>query len=189
MVPQIFSVKKQIGKHLKSKYLNNYFKENDYLTFSFVRHPFDRIVSAYLDKIGKYLKRVLNKKYGNYEFATFLNHVISGHHDKHWTKYYSRCSYCDLSYSVIGRAETFSEDTKYIFLKSNLTSDIPLELAGFKSHLTKKDRKLMHEPNGGPEARTLDYFKNVNQSVIQKLYEVYKIDFELFNYNLNGLID
>ena len=134
----------------------------------------------------------MKKRYGKFDFATFLNHIIlSGrnhHYEKHWNKYYSRCSYCDLNYSVIGRAETFSEDTKYIFLKANLTSDIPLELAGFKAHVDS-DRKIMHKPNGGPDTRTLDYFKNVNQSVIQDLYEVYKIDFELFNYNLNGLID
>ena len=49
------------------------------------------------------------------------------------------------------------------------------------------DRKLTHEPNGKPEARTLEYFKNINQTVIQNLYEMYKIDFELFNYNMHGL--
>ena len=50
-----------------------------------------------------------------------------------------------------------------------------------------KDKELTHEPNGEPEARTLEYFKNINQTVIQTLYEMYKIDFELFNYNMNGL--
>ena len=49
-------------------------------------------------------------------------------------------------------------------------------------------RTLIHELNGNPEPRTLEYFKNVNTSVIQKLYDFYKIDFELFNYNLHGLM-
>ena len=62
-------------------------------------------------------------------------------------------------------------------------------MAAFHKHAdyTNKDKKLTHEPNGEPEARTLEYFKNINQTVIQTLYEMYKIDFELFNYNLNGL--
>ena len=32
--------------------LENYLKKNNFFVFSFVRHPFDRIVSAYLDKIA-----------------------------------------------------------------------------------------------------------------------------------------
>ena len=32
--------------------LEKYLKENNFFVFSFVRHPFDRLVSAYLDKIA-----------------------------------------------------------------------------------------------------------------------------------------
>ena len=31
--------------------LDNYFVRNEFCVFSFVRHPFDRLVSAYLNKI------------------------------------------------------------------------------------------------------------------------------------------
>ena len=131
----------------------------------------------------------MERRYGNYEFATFLNYIITEHFNHHWEKFYSRCSYCDFQYSVIGRAETFIEDTKYILLKANLTSNIPLKFASFRKHIdyNNSDKKLTHELNGEPEARTLEYFKIINQTVIQKLYEMYKIDFELFNYNLHGL--
>ena len=136
-----------------------------------------------------WLRRTLVKRYGNYEFPNFLNHIITNHNNLHWKKFYLRCSYCDFHYSVIGRAETFIEDTKYILLKANLTSNIPLEMASFQKHVdyNNSDKKLTHEPNGEPEARTLEYFKNIDQTVIQKLYKMYKIDFELFNYNLHGL--
>ena len=62
-------------------------------------------------------------------------------------------------------------------------------MAAFHKHadFNNKDKELTREPNGEPEARTLEYFKNINQTVIQTLYEMYKIDFELFNYNMNGL--
>ena len=132
---------------------------------------------------------MLQRKYGDYQFATFLDFIITKHIILHWKKFYLRCSYCDFQYSVIGRAETFIEDTKYILLKANLTSNIPLEMASFQKHVdyNNSDKKLTHEPNGEPEARTLEYFKNIDQTVIQKLYKMYKIDFELFNYNLHGL--
>ena len=76
---------------------------------------------------------------------------------------------------------------KYIFLKANLTSNIPLETAN-SQHNADDTRLLIHEVNGQPEQRTLEYFKNISKPVILKLYDVYKIDFELFSYNLNGLI-
>ena len=55
------------------------------------------------------------------------------------------------------------------------------------SDSNNKDKELTREPNGESEARMLEYVKDINQTVIQTLYEMYKIDFELFNYNLNGL--
>ena len=50
IIPQRFSIRKQIGEGFDFESVKKYFSDNDYLTFSFVRHPFDRIVSAYKDK-------------------------------------------------------------------------------------------------------------------------------------------
>ena len=76
-----------------------------------------------------------------------------------------------------------------ILLKANLTSNIPLEMEAFHKHSdsNNKDKELTREPNGESEARMLEYVKDINQTVIQTLYEMYKIDFELFNYNMKGL--
>ena len=42
--------------------LENYLKDNKFFVFSFVRHPFDRLVSAYLDKIAGKPKNYLNER-------------------------------------------------------------------------------------------------------------------------------
>ena len=42
-----FKIKRQLPDLQPTVELINYFKSNNYLTFSFVRHPFDRLVSAY----------------------------------------------------------------------------------------------------------------------------------------------
>ena len=112
-----FSIKTQIGK---TDNLQKYFKENQYLTFSFVRHPFDRIVSAYKDKAegGDFLKDTLMKNYGNFAFSTFIMHILKGKQNAHWQLFDRRCSYCGFSYSMIGRSETF--DQGYIFRKYRL---------------------------------------------------------------------
>ena len=49
-IPPKFSIHKQIGMRFDLKSIKKYLSDNEYLTFSFVRHPFDRIVSAYKDK-------------------------------------------------------------------------------------------------------------------------------------------
>jgi hypothetical protein len=49
-------------------------------------------------------------------------------------------------------------------------------------------KSLIKVPNGNPEKRTLDYFKSVNASTIEELYQCYILDFELFKYNLEGLL-
>ena len=56
----------EIPKHFsfsmaKNTSLNNYFALHNFCVFSFVRHPFDRLVSAYLDKIARTRK---NKNIG-----------------------------------------------------------------------------------------------------------------------------
>ena len=120
-IPKLFSIRHQVDRKSR-KNLVAYLKDNNYLTFSFVRHPFDRLVSAYREKVekkdkGLYVKHRLQKKYGSSDFNTFLQHVINGYKnhdqiDRHWRLFESRCAYCDLRYDVIGRAETFNEDAK-----------------------------------------------------------------------------
>ena len=75
-------------------------------------------------------------------------------------------------------------------MKANLTAFIPLERAEYAAHTDPKDptKSLIKVPNGNPEKRTLDYFKFVNASRIKELYQCYRLDFELFKYNLRGLL-
>ena len=45
----------------------------------------------------------------------------------HWSPLSSRCSYCDISYNVVGRMESFDEDVEYIFPKTVLIQHVPVE--------------------------------------------------------------
>ena len=79
------------------------------------------------------MKEILKKNYGKSNFFNFLMYILTGVSDRHWDKFTYRCSYCDFQYSMIGRTETFDQDVKYILLKANLTTEIPLEMASLQS--------------------------------------------------------
>ena len=125
-IPKYF--KFQTPKHIS---LEKYFKRENYMVFSFVRHPFDRLVSAYLDKIisseSKYHERAkIRQKYHikQITFQHFLNHVVGQFKkfkkfkhiksiDEHWRPFYLRCPYCFLDYDhFIGKMEIFSRDVR-----------------------------------------------------------------------------
>ena len=100
--------------------------EEHYFAFSFVRHPFDRLVSAYIEKIemnktGYFQLHIgaIKEKYGNVTFNNFLLHVLStkGNPNEHWLPFYKTCSYCDFGFDqFIGRLETFDRDMRYVQL-------------------------------------------------------------------------
>ena len=53
----------------------------DFFTFSFVRHPFERLISAFQDKVSsdqgyKNLHFEIGKKYGSATFPNFLRFVL-----------------------------------------------------------------------------------------------------------------
>ena len=93
-------------------------------------------------------------------------------HNPHWRPQFAGCPYCHINYQVIGKAETFADDVKYIVLKQNLTSLIPLE----------DTKKINHATFS--EAKKTDYMAQLNINQIKGLYTYYQRDFELFDYDI-----
>ena len=157
-------------------------RDNNLTTFTFVRHPFERIVSAYNDKI------ITQKKYREFEYKSFSDFIErrvlrelesekKWKVDLHWKPFIDRCHHCSIPYTVIGRIETFQEDFVYIILKNNLEKDLDLN-----------NGSLFHSPNSSnkdTKKETFQYFLQLNISQIQRLYNAYKIDFELFGYDID----
>ena len=135
-----------------------FMNENDILSFSFVRHPFERLFSAYEDKIlgnsevitGKHFRNGIYNNSEIQKFSTFVDHVLQQYKNSscynthnsicygvniHWKPFNARCLYCEIPYDVIARLETFDEDIKYIILKRNLTSW--MNKSGIRLHKNK----------------------------------------------------
>ena len=177
---------------IQTSELRKLFKKKRVLTFSFVRHPFERLVSAYNDRV---IQKNILFEYGyttwynnNHSFPSFVNLVLSEYKKSkcsnfyssdclniniHWKPFASECSYCSIKYDVIGRMETFNEDVKYIFEKSDLSSILSLIDIKKSMHSSKLKTKLM----------TKKYFSQLTVDNINELYDMYRMDFKMFGYD------
>nr|XP_048687811.1 carbohydrate sulfotransferase 11 isoform X1 [Caretta caretta] len=167
-----------------------------YMKFLFVREPFERLVSAYRNKFTQKYNTSFHKRYGtkivrrqrknatqealrkgdDVKFEEFVAYLIDPHtqreepFNEHWQTVYSLCHPCHIHYDLIGKYETLEDDSNYI-----------LQLAGVGSYLKF--------PTYAKSTRTTDemtteFFQNISLEHQTQLYEVYKLDFLMFNYSV-----
>ena len=91
----------------------------------------------------------------------------------HWYPIHRICKHCHISYDVIGQMDTMNEDLRYIILKSNLQKVLKLE-----DVLAIHVRSTSHTHN-----ETLEYFAKLSTKDVKTLYDIYKDDFDLFNFS------
>ena len=90
--------------------------------------------------------------------------------DRHWKPFISRCAYCDIPYSVIAKAESFPKDQKFIGKMAGVEFE---NVQAHKSH-GESTKNL-----------TMEYFGQLDSETINQLYELYRVDFEMFGYDFN----
>lgn len=160
----------------------------------FVRHPFDRLVSAFRSKAEtpretasyfyeNFWDRVMMTLRGSDnvnqtsrltfpEFVWYLAHTLERNYDPHWAPYWSRCDPCIVDYDFIGKMETADHDFSYAFEKVGLNET---------SHWWQNAK-----PH--PRSLTLKYFSQLTDEEVLTLYRIYKLDFLLFGYDLDGFL-
>ncbi|XP_048404250.1 carbohydrate sulfotransferase 11 isoform X1 [Stegostoma tigrinum] len=168
----------------------------NYLKFMFVREPFERLVSAYRNKFTRRYNTSFHKRYGtkivrrqrknatqealvkgdDVKFEEFVGYLIDPYTQKeepfneHWETVSSLCHPCHIHYNLIGKYETLQEDASYI-----------LHLAGVGDYITF--------PTYAKSTRTTDemtaqFFQNISAAFQTKLFNLYKLDFVMFNYSV-----
>ena len=166
-----------------------------YFKFMIVRHPLERLLSAYRDKFTsvnehnvhfhfKYGRKIVRKfrhrpsrkslKYGHdVTFPEFVKYIISRDHktdeyNPHWKSYTQLCYPAHIHYDFIGKFETLYQDMKYILHRINPT------VCPF--HFPELSQKSTSN-------RFIDkYYRNISRSEILKLFNIYKNDFLLYQY-------
>ncbi|XP_071787175.1 carbohydrate sulfotransferase 11-like [Asterias amurensis] len=171
----------------------------EYQTFMFARHPFERIVSAYIDKFEmdypsstKFRREIGPQimRYGDaadrsnprkmkdgtlfvtfQQFVRFVSDPKNRVLEPHWAEMYSECQPCMIQYDILGNYSTLIEDANVIIELARLNQEYPAST----------------NPTGSSE-RMLRYFSQLTSAEIQQLRKRYAIDFSLFGYSVpNGI--
>ncbi|KAH7943923.1 carbohydrate sulfotransferase 8 [Rhipicephalus sanguineus] len=171
-------------------------KLRQYTRVLFVRHPFERLVSAFEDKAGKprdrerffydvYWDRILagnNRSSSNNstnnstraitfpQFVDYLLRVPVSQWDDHWAPYYSRCEPCLFRYNFVGHLETVGQDMALLWRRVGLK--------------TSPQSSTLERRNATPrKPRRQHYFDQLTPSQVEGLYHRYFYDFVLFGYD------
>ncbi|XP_044133213.1 carbohydrate sulfotransferase 11 isoform X1 [Bufo gargarizans] len=167
----------------------------NFMKFMFVREPFERLVSAYRNKFTQKYNTSFHKRYGtkivrrqrknatqealhngnDVKFEEFVAYLIDPHtqreepFNEHWQTMFSLCHPCHIHYDLIGKYETLEEDSNYV-----------LQLAGVGNYL-----KFPTFPKSTrtTDEMTAEFFQNISSEHQTQLYEVYKLDYLMFNYS------
>ncbi|XP_071243165.1 carbohydrate sulfotransferase 11 isoform X1 [Salvelinus alpinus] len=183
------------------KYLNQYsiaeinHRLKSYLKFLFVREPFERLVSAYRNKFTLKYNSSFHRRFGtkivrryrkdatqeallsgaDVKFREFAEYLVDpatqrdGPLNEHWQTVYQLCHPCHIHYDLVGKYETLEEDANYV-----------LRLAGVGESL--------RFPTYAKSTRTTDsmtaqFFSNISSQQHSQLFQLYKLDFLMFNYS------
>ena len=167
---------------------------NNYTKFFFVRHPFERLVSAYQNKlasnntifnkmVGKKIIRkyrqnataISLKKGHDVTFNEFVQFIVdewrngSKTLDAHWRPIVDLCLPCVMQYDFIGKFETLNRDVEYLLRRKwNESQWIGL----FDSQPKAKTTSSLWKQT----------MKLISAEQLSELNEVYDQDFRLFQY-------
>ena len=166
----------------RKEILQNYYKA------MFVREPFERLASAYRDKLNDvWFKRFVipNKtseelsKAATVPFSTFIKSVLLSNatsfpergyiEDQHWRPYERICP-CEVDYDFIGHFENLAEEAPQL-----------LKIIGVDDYVTFPE----YHPSE-TKSHVLNYYSQLTKDEITQLGRLFELDFKLFGYGFPG---
>ncbi|MGI9482791.1 MAG: sulfotransferase family protein [Hyphomicrobiales bacterium] len=160
-----------------SRSYDNLFIDDSMYRFTFVRNPYTRIASTFLDKFapgrpqrGEFMPKIGLSANDELSFEDFLHIIRNKRRDrlnKHWMPLTLLTQFDRFNYSFIGRFENFEEDF------SKVVHDVYGQRYDESAH-------RMSPHSTGADARFRELIGRQEQELIE---EIYQSDFEIFGYS------
>ena len=163
---------------------------NKTVSFIIVRDPFERLISAFRDKMrpkNKYysdIQREIIQKHRNdkndvgesVRFPEFVDYLIDCDRNnvsfnEHWVPYSKFCTPCAAHFDLILKVETLEGDQEYLLKEMNLDVKNPPKVNISPGDRRRTDYLIQY------------YFRQLSEGQLNDLYKIYRQDFKLFNYN------
>ena len=200
---------KDISKY--GKYGLTYEQYNDtlstYTKLLIVRHPMDRLVSAYLDKVYRdkafklfvmriaeryRLKKLMDYQihtYGQFvtkpSFKEFLRMIVKQDSrlatNEHWDQYFFRCNPCHIDYDYVLKVETMEHDMQ-MFLSQvyNIRSGVgETRINSNKQGDSKWQQKLSTHQHLNP-------YQRLKKAFARKVNDQFQYENDFFGYSFNS---
>lgn len=139
------------------------------------RNPWDRLVSAYINKAVEYnYSRILhtpcrhesmNPYKADLTFKQFLYCIADGSEDMHWTPQWRLCNVCQIKFDFIGHLDTVHEDAAHVIQEIGLNVTYP---HSFASKLKKSNE---------------EWYKDLPSDLLSRLKKRYEYDFDLHGWD------
>lgn len=172
---------------------------SNYIKFIIVRHPFERLLSAFRNKLegnlpsSKYFQARIGRQiiknfrpnasnesllYGHdVSFSEFVQYLLAPElnenrtMNEHWEPITDLCNPCVVRYNVIGKYETLVDDSALALQLVN-AADVTFPVG---------------QKTSGTSELMAKYFDSFPIKVTRNLYKMYEKDFKLFGYTLEDV--
>jgi hypothetical protein len=162
--------------------------------YSFIRNPYSRILSAYLNKVEPYVNNERDEHSDNSYFYTIYQYIDAYRVDKlpgesdvnfycflhwltnvnnvhtnneHWLSQVKLLRTSEVKYDFIGKFENIDKDAAYLLKEINCDIEFP------------NQKKVSFAPTNAKDKLDQYYTEKEKELV----YELYKMDFNEFNYS------
>ena len=175
---------------------------DNYTKILFVRHPLDRVISAFynvkyfqagtgMHGPGGHIRHAMKHMFrlesiAELEFTDFVRFITNKslednfYYDRHFNSFAQSCRVCDVKYDYILKMESMSHDASPI-LKDMGFSDEYIDFM-HKSDNTRPGALPSSTLNSN---KLLKELKQLNKLDYGKLLDRYKLDFQMFGYGID----
>lgn len=155
------------------------------------RHGNDRYIQKIWQKFNPGLKLIDPKSQLRFSFSQFARFLVNASLEfgedvlnyqglsYHWAPFWQECSLCSsfTQPDIVIHMETFEEDLKILLRKAGYEDSAEIE------RLIEKFPHTHSQSGGHSHKLASKYYSQLTKSQIQSLYEMYKLDHDLFGYD------